>query len=257
MPVDNSIYNTHASGWWNENNFLYLLKTGINPVRFAFFRKIIDQSFNHTASLKALDIGCGGGFLSEEFAHLGCNVTGLDLSAASLAAAHNHARFEKLEINYLQGSASVLPFSSRSFDIVICCDVLEHLDSPESAVKEAARILKPGGLFLFDTINRTIQSYFETILIGQELPFTRFFAPGSHDWIQFITPLELTTTCQKNNLSLKSICGFQPSISKFQTVLEIMRLKFSRINFAEFGRRLKFTQCSSLSGSYMGYASKN
>jgi len=150
----------------------------------------------------------------------------------------------------------VTPFSNQSFDIVLCCDVLEHLESLETALQEAARVLKPGGLFLFDTINRTFQSYIETILIGQELPLTRFFAQGSHDWKQFIKPEELSSACKSNGLSIKSLTGFQPKISKRQTIIEIMRLKLTWINFAEFGRRLKFEQCTSLSGSYLGYAVK-
>ena len=256
MPADNSIYNTHSAGWWDENNFLYLLKTGVNSIRFEFFQNLLVQNGNQPASLKVLDIGSGGGFLSEEFANLGCRVTGLDLSHASLAAAHIHARVETLAINYLLGDACVLPFANSSFDIVLCCDVLEHLDNFVLAVKEASRLLKPGGYFLFDTINRTLQSYLETILVGQELPITRFFAPHSHDWKQFITPNELTSACVENNLTVNQISGFQPSISKFQTLREIIRLKRGRTNFAEFGRRLKFKQCASLSGSYLGWATK-
>ena len=257
MPADNTIYNTHAEGWWNQNNFLHLLKTGINPVRFEYFKNVIIQNKMNPGILNVLDIGCGGGFLSEEFARLGSSVIGIDLSTTSLRCAYEHSHLEKLKIDYLAGAGEILPFSSSSFDIAICCDVLEHVDNLNEAVKEASRVLKPGGLFLFDTINRTPVSYFETILVGQVLPFTRFFAPDTHDWHQFIKPVELTNCCNNHNLRINTLRGFAPGLSKFQTAVEIIRLRLGRLNFAELGHRLRFQETHSISGSYMGYAVKN
>jgi 2-polyprenyl-6-hydroxyphenyl methylase/3-demethylubiquinone-9 3-methyltransferase len=256
MPADNSLYNTYAANWWDENNFLHMLKTGVNPARFGYFREILDSRAAKPASLNVLDVGCGGGFLSEEFARLGCTVTGIDLSAASIATAMKHAQSGNLQVDYRVGSASALPFPDASFDIVVCCDVLEHLPSLDPAIAEAARVLKPGGLYLFDTINRTIKSYIETILVAQELPLTNFFAPGSHDWRQFISPDELAACLKNHHLSLCQVSGLQPGVTPSETVREIRQMKRGEINFAELGRRLKFQTGGSQHGLYVGYALK-
>jgi 2-polyprenyl-6-hydroxyphenyl methylase/3-demethylubiquinone-9 3-methyltransferase len=257
LPVDNSIYNINATGWWDEKHFLHTLKTGINPVRFKFFQNILQQQSMDPKTLKVLDIGCGGGILSEDFARLGCTVNGIDLSTATIKNAREHAQIDHLEISYHTSSALALAFPSEYFDIVLCCDVLEHLPDLDIAIEEASRVLKPAGIYLFDTINRTIPSYFETILIAQELPITRFFPPGTHAWRQFIPPPQLTAVLKAHKLNLCQITGIQPGISIFQTAVEILRLKFRQITFAEFGRRLKFKQTESLRGSYMGHAIKS
>lgn len=127
----------------------------------------------------------------------------------------------------------------------------------ESAIEEASRVLKPAGMYLFDTINRTIPSYFENIFIAQELPLTRFFPPGTHAWRQFIPPLQLTAVLKAHKLNICKLTGIQPGISTFQTAMEILRLKTHQITFAEFGHRLKFQQNESLRGSYMGFATKS
>jgi len=91
LPADNSLYDTYAKDWWNENSFLHLLKTGLNPARFGYFQNIFNARGLEPASLRVLDVGCGGGILSEEFARAGCTVSGIDQSAASIATARGHA----------------------------------------------------------------------------------------------------------------------------------------------------------------------
>ena len=262
MPADNSLYDTYAGDWWNENSFLHLLKTGLNPARFGYFQSIFTERGLEPASLRVLDMGCGGGILSEEFARTGCTVSGIDQSAASIATAKNHALQEKLEIDYRVGAAEALPFLAASFDVVICCDMLEHVADVDKVVAEAARVLrspdpvsgKPGGLYLFDTINRTAQSYIETILFAQELPFMRIFLPGTHDWRQFIRPDEMIRYLEKNGLRLRELTGLQPGIPSQAVSAEISRLKHGEINYAEFGRRLKFKIGGGTNGNYIGYA---
>ncbi len=254
MPADNSLYDTHASKWWDETSFLHLLKTGLNPARFGYFLTVFKHLGLASASLRVLDVGCGGGILSEEFTRLGCQVSGLDQSAGSIATAQAHARQEKLEIAYQVGAAESLPFESASFDAVVCCDVLEHVTALEKVVAEAARVLKPGGLYLFDTINRTFQSYIETIFFSQVLPFTRIFAPGTHAWHQFIRPDEMKKNLKVYGMELRELTGLQPGIPSRAVSAEISRLKRGEINYAEFGRRLKFRTGGAIGGNYIGYA---
>jgi len=206
--------------------------------------------------MNLLDVGCGGGILTEEFTRLGCITDGVDLSQLSVKIACSHARQNKLNIRYQVGSAESLPFPNSQFDVVLCCDVLEHLTNPEAAIAEAARVLKPGGFYLFDTINRTPQSYLETILVAQELPLTRFFPSGTHDWRQFIPPDQLTAILQNQNLVLKEFRGLMPGITIFEIAFHLFQLKLGCINFAEFGRRLQFKIGRNLSVSYIGYAQK-
>lgn len=257
MPINNKIYDIHANGWWDENNFLHTLKTGINPARFQYFREIITVHNREPSSLSVLDIGCGGGILSEDFAKINNKVTGIDPSFSSLRTAKNHAQLEQLQINYLSGSAENLPCYQDSFDIVLCCDVLEHVTDLNNAIQETSRVLKPGGIFFFDTINKTWTSFIETIFIAQEFPPTRFFEPGSHDWRQFIPPSVLKKLLIKNKLRLVDVQGLQAGISPLLTLTEILRLKHGKSNFAEFGKRLNFKLSKNLSGSYIGYAIKN
>jgi 2-polyprenyl-6-hydroxyphenyl methylase/3-demethylubiquinone-9 3-methyltransferase len=256
LPADNSLYDIHAAGWWDENNFLHTLKTGLNPARFDYFVGILRSRGMQPAALRVLDVGCGGGFLSEEFSRLGCSVCGIDISAASITTAIEHARQVQLDIDYCVATAEALPLAAGSFDVVICCDVLEHVKNVEKVVQEAARVLKPNGLYLFDTINRSPRSFIETILVGQVLPFTRFFAPGTHDWRQFIRPDELKTIFVKRGLVPIEICGLQPGISMLETAVEIFRLKLGRISFGQFGRRLRFRHGGDTSGSYIGHAER-
>jgi len=136
-----------------------MLRTMLNPVRFAFFRdELIKTMQMDLTGRRLLDVGCGGGLLAEEVAHLGLLVTGVDPSQRSLVTACKHAAQSDLRINYVAATGELLPIASASHDIVICCDVLEHVDAPDKVIAEVARVLKPNGIFFYDTINRTFIS---------------------------------------------------------------------------------------------------
>jgi 2-polyprenyl-6-hydroxyphenyl methylase/3-demethylubiquinone-9 3-methyltransferase len=127
--------------------------------------------------LKVLDVGSGGGLLAEEFARLGCAVTGVDLSRESVAVAREHAREEGLRIEYQVAAGERLPFEDGSFEAAYCCDVLEHVESVPATLAEIARVLGPGAVFLYDTVNRTARSRLLMIKIAQEWKLTRWAEP--------------------------------------------------------------------------------
>jgi 2-polyprenyl-6-hydroxyphenyl methylase / 3-demethylubiquinone-9 3-methyltransferase len=265
MPANNQIYDQQAAGWWDENHFLHMLKTGLNPARFGYFRQVLTQLGREPQQLRGLEIGCGGGLLTEEFARLGFQMTGIDQSAASILVARSHARQENLAITYLVGNGEKLPFAAASFDLVICCDVLEHVLNVDKVLSEAARILrnpdpalgKSGGLFCYDTLNRTLQSYFETIFIGQICPLTSFFAPQTHNWQQFIRPNELLASLKQNGLENQGLTGLVPGCAAPLTAFYLVLRKLGRLSFAELGRKLKFIHRNGQTGgSYAGYAIK-
>src|SRR4029077_14954625 len=136
----------------------------------------------------ALDVGCGGGLMAEGGTRLGFRGVGIDPSAGSIATAEAHARASGLEIEYHVGRGEELPFSDGSFDLVYCCDVLEHVAEPERLIAEASPVLRAGGVYLFDTINRTIPSRLVMIKLFQDWGPTRFMPPKLHDWRSFIKP---------------------------------------------------------------------
>ena len=206
--------------------------------------------------LSVLDAGCGGGILSEEFARLGCHVTGMDPAAASLKAASQHASGEGLRIGYCQARGEDLPLVDACFDAVLCCDVLEHVDDYKQLLGEVARALKPGGVLFYDTINRTERSRLENILVAQDFPLTSFFPRHTHVWEKFIRPEELLAAFQPLGLKNRDMTGLRPGVSNSRVAVLLVQRKLGLLSFAELGRRLKFTTGGDLKASYLGWAVK-
>ena len=178
----------------------------LNPLRFYFFDKYIDS----WQGLNVLDVGCGGGFTCEFLAMRSAKVTGIDQSAACIASAGAHAKEVSYAIDYAidyrQGEAERLPFEDGAFDVVTCVDVLEHVDDPAKAIAQMSRVLKPGGYFCFDTINRTWQSKLVMIWLLENT--LRQIPRGVHDWHKFITPDELRAMLIQQQLEEVAIAGF-------------------------------------------------
>jgi len=255
QEIDNAIYDRVATTWWDQDGFMALLRTSVNPPRFAFFREALTQRLGRDPNgLRVLDVGCGGGLLSEEFAALGCDVTGIDLSLPTLAVARQHAQASGLSIRYLEGSAEQLAFESRTFDIVCCCDVLEHVDSPDAVIREISRVLKPGGVFFFDTINRTFKSKLIAIKAAQDWRLTRLIPRDVHVWEKFIRPDELVELLDRHGMPNSELAGLSPSMNPFAALRALIQNKLGRMTFAELGERIKLKQGDDLSISYMGVA---
>lgn len=194
-------YDQQAAEWWQEDATIAPLNR-LNPLRFQYF----DQSIPNWCGLKVLDVGCGGGFTCEFLAQRGAEVWGTDQSSACIEAAKAHAQQSQLDIRYRAGMAESLPWQTSYFDVVVCVDVLEHVKDPRQAIAEIARVLKPGGMFCFDTINRTARSRLIMIWLLENL--LRQIPPGIHDWGKFITPQELTHWSQQAGLGNIHISGF-------------------------------------------------
>ncbi len=259
MPptINNHMYNELANSWWDENGSLHLLKVMVNPWRVPYFADALRQHFGtDLGGVRLLDIGCGGGVLAEEFARLGCQVTGIDVSTESLAVARAHAQTNGLHIDYRIGSATRLPFDGNSFEVVSCCDVLEHIPEWEQVIADVGRVLAPGGLFLFDTINRTPKSKSTFIFGLQDWSFTKLFPPNTHVWEMFITPAELTAVLAEHDLQMQGLSGGAIAKNPLATLQEVRRHKRGEINVAELGRRLELKHNADLSLNYLGYARK-
>jgi len=191
MPVDNEIYNAPGDIWWDEHQPLNAIRTSINPARLDYFIRVLGEVGIDPAGKTMVDIGCGGGLFAEEFARLGARVIGVDPSASSLETARDHAASMGLGIDYRAGTGEQLPLEDASVDIACCVDVLEHVNNLEAVIAETARVLRPDGVYLFDTINRTAMSKLVVIKLLQDWRFTAWMPRDLHAWDQFITPGEL------------------------------------------------------------------
>jgi 2-polyprenyl-6-hydroxyphenyl methylase / 3-demethylubiquinone-9 3-methyltransferase len=257
MPIDNDIYDRLGGSWWDESSPLNLLHGSMTPGRFAYFLDVLTRQREALVSgLRALDIGCGGGFLAEKFAALGCQVTGIDPSPVSIGAARAHAAAHGLHIDYQVGSGEHLPAPASAFDLAYCCDVLEHVSDLDRVIGETARVLKPGGLYLFDTINRTVKSKLVAIKVMQQWPLTRITDAAIHDWGMFIKPRELARVLEGHGLHTGEMVGLGPRASLPAVLVSYIAARRGRITYGEFSRRLDIGRVTSTGVSYMGFATK-
>jgi len=255
MPVDNEIYNRLAHTWWDQDGALVILRTGLNNARFGYFKGVmLDQLGLDPKGLRTLDIGCGGGYLAEEFAKLGCRVTGIDPSERSIEAARAHARATGLDIDYHSGSGESIPFEDGTFDLVYCCDVLEHVSDLEGVIAETSRVLKPGGIYLFDTINRTWRSWLIEIQVMQKWSVTRVQPKDLHDWKMFIKPRELREVMLRHGLEEQGVIGLKPRASPLGLFRTLRGVQKGTVSYAEAGRRLDMGVTRDMNELYMGFA---
>ena len=193
---DDYFFATYADSWWDNASQMNNLAS-FQPPRFKYF----DQFVSRWEGKRVLDVGCGGGFTTEFLAERGCRVSGLDPSPKLIAAADRHAKQTGKDIDYTVGKSEHLPYEDGSFDIVTCVDVLEHVEDPAQAIREIHRVLAPGGVFLYDTINRTIRSRIVMIWLPEDV--MKIVPKGAHAWKDFIKPKEM--------LSYLTDAGFTPA----------------------------------------------
>jgi 2-polyprenyl-6-hydroxyphenyl methylase / 3-demethylubiquinone-9 3-methyltransferase len=256
MSVDNTVYDRMADSWWEENGFLHAL-AALNPARFGYMRRVLIEELRLApVGLRVLDIGCGGGLLAEEFARLGFVVSGVDPSEESLVAARTHATGQGLAIAYQCAMGEALPFADGSFDVVYCCDVLEHVSDMRQVIAETARVLRPEGIFLFDTINRTTQSRLIVIKLLQEWRWTALMPPRLHDWNSFIRPAELRRELGRHGLVPGGVTGLKPRAHPLRIIRALRRRKRGLISYAAAVREMELGESPDTSVSYIGYARK-
>jgi len=201
--------------WWDPKGEMGTLHT-INPLRTKF---IMDNIA--TSQPRILDVGCGGGILSEALAKAGAQVTGIDLSLASLEAARQHAQAGGLEIDYRALPAEqIAEEQAGSFDAVTCMEMLEHVPEPQKVIAACARAVKPGGKVFFSTINRTLKSLFAVILVGEYV--LRLLPRGTHTYSKLIRPAELKAWSQTAGLDFVRIASlmYNPINGNFKVALD-------------------------------------
>lgn len=191
-----------ASRWWDKNSEFKPLHD-INPLRLNYIKERCDNSLTNK---KILDVGCGGGILSEALAGEGAIVTGIDMAEAGLEVAKLHLLESGQQVDYQKIPVEELAKThAGQFDVVTCLEMLEHVPDPSSIIKACATLVKPGGQVFLSTINRNTKSYLFAI-VGAEY-ILKLLPQGTHDWDKFIQPSEMDEYARSAQLSLKGMIG--------------------------------------------------
>ena len=210
-PAEVEKFSKMAAEWWNPKGKFGVLHV-FNPVRLTYIKEQVTARLGRDpfvrepfAGLRLLDIGCGGGLLSEPMARLGATVVGVDPSEKNIKTASVHASEMELAIDYRVGLAEDLAAAGEKFDIILNMEVIEHVADPAAFVATCCAMLKPGGLIFVATLNRTLKS-FALGIIGAEYVLG-WLPKGTHHWEKFITPEELETWLKANNTEIKAKSG--------------------------------------------------
>lgn len=214
-----ALFGTLAADWWDPDGASKLLHR-INPARLGYIREAVVGHFQLDArsrraltGLSALDIGCGAGLVAEPLARMGANVQGLDAGADVIAAARDHAAGQQLEIGYHIGEAADFALRNKArFDFITCLEVVEHVTEIAAFLSSISSMLKPGGLLVFSTPNRTPASW--AVLIAGAERLLKLIPDGGHDWQQFVTPAELTQKLAEAGLRVEDVKGLSWSPMK-------------------------------------------
>jgi 2-polyprenyl-6-hydroxyphenyl methylase/3-demethylubiquinone-9 3-methyltransferase len=200
-PAELAKFGALAHRWWDPTGDFKPLHD-INPLRLAY----IARCSRGLEGKHALDVGCGGGILAEAMATAGAKVLGIDLSEKALAVARLHQLESGIQVDYRLSTAETLAAEQpRSFDIVTCMELLEHVPDPASTIAACATLVKPGGLVVFSTINRNPKAYLFAVIGGEYL--LRLLPRGTHDYARFIKPSELVGFARRAGLEADELIG--------------------------------------------------
>ncbi len=204
-------FNKIADEWWNPNGKFKPLHK-FNPIRIEYIKSNLIKDYKilknnkPLENLSVLDIGCGGGLLSEPFSRLGAKVVGIDASKKNIEIAKHHLKKSKLDIEYYHASPENFKYESK-FDVVLNMEIIEHVENVQHFIKECANFMKEDGRMFIATLNQTLKSYLFAI-VGAEY-ILKWLPIGTHDWNKFVKPEDLEKICKLNSLKLNTINGVQ------------------------------------------------
>ena len=211
-PAEVAKFEAMAAEWWDVNGKFKPLHM-LNPCRLDYITNRIAAQFDRDLTvampfkgLRLLDIGCGGGLLSEPMARLGATVVGADAAAGNIPVAQVHAEQQGLDIDYRHTTAEALAEAGEQFDVVLNMEVVEHVADPLAYLTACQQLLKTGGLMICSTINRNPKSYMVAIIGAEHI--MRWLPKGTHEWHKFITPNELCELIEKAGLEPVNRTGF-------------------------------------------------
>jgi 2-polyprenyl-6-hydroxyphenyl methylase/3-demethylubiquinone-9 3-methyltransferase len=225
-------FSAQAAAWWDIEGPFRLLHR-LNPLRVGYIRDRVCATFNRNPveqrplhGLRLLDVGCGGGLLAEPLTLLGADVTGLDASQEVIAIAQRHAKASGLKIDYRLGDVETLAKSKERFDVITALEIIEHVADRKSFLESLAHLLKPGGMLIFSTLNRTRASFLFGIVAAEYL--LAWMPPGTHDWEKFLQPSELARLVAAQSIDAMDITGmvFHPLTGRFSLSKSNLRINY-------------------------------
>ncbi len=235
-----------SNEWWDENGKFQSLHI-FTDIRIQYINRVVSKykESNKTYplnKLKCLDIGCGGGLLSERIARLGASVTGIDITKSSIKVAKNHALNSGLNINYINTDVSsfIKKYSPKKFDLIIASEVIEHLDNRNLFFKEVSELLKNKGILILTTINKTALSLLLAKFMAENI--LKILPKGIHDFDKFVSPETLINEAAPHKIKLHEIIGFKPVFgisSEFKPVIKKFKFtNFYNINYGISGIKI-------------------
>lgn len=210
-------FEQHASHWWDKEGPLKTLHD-INSTRMEFILNVCELQ-----GKSVLDVGCGGGILSEAMAVRGATVTGLDVESEALKTAREHAKSSSLKINYVD--CPIEEYKHKAFDIITCMEMLEHVKDPQVVIEHCNRLLKPGGHLFLSTINRTLKAYVSVVVAAEYI--LNLLPRQTHDFQKFIKPSELLEMCRTSQLEFLELKGMNYNpFTRIATIQESVSINY-------------------------------
>ncbi len=213
-------FNKIANEWWDPNGKFKPLHK-FNPIRIEYIKNNVIKDFNITSinkplrGISILDIGCGGGLLSEPLSRLGADVVGIDASKKNIDVAKHHLKKSGLSIEYYDASPENFSYKKK-FDVILNMEIVEHVEDIPKFITQSSKFLKVNGIMFIATLNQTLKSYIFAILGAEYI--LRWLPIGTHDWNKFVKPEKLEKICNNNSLVLKKIDGvkFNPLLNNWK-----------------------------------------
>ncbi len=228
-----SIFDGFSTSWWDKDGPMRMLHS-MNETRMLFIRERIMNKYQELVSFKKilnskniLDLGCGGGILSESLAIQGANIKAIDESEKLIKEAKKRAKLKNLKIDYQCGSIKNIYEKNLKFDIILCLEVIEHIEDFKEFLRITFKCLNKNGIVIFSTINRSILSFISTILIAENI--LKLVPKKTHNWNMYIKPEEIITLAKENKLKVDKLVGLLPlpTMSQFRWI----RIKNTKANY--------------------------
>ena len=245
------LFDDLATTWWDESGLLHGLGVLLAPVRVPFLLGVLRDQLGQGGH-RVLDLGAGGGLLAEVLGDAGFAMFALDPSLASLRAGRDHSSQTGSDVRFVGGVGERLPFVDASFDAVVCMEVLEHVDDPSAVVAEAARVLRPGGVFAYSGPNRTLMNRVALVFVAQDL--LNLVPRGTHQWNRLIRPAAMRRHMRAAGIEPAETFGIGLRIRGTpRAAWGVTGLLTGRLSYPEAARRIELVSGTGMSLAYQGF----